>query len=195
MTITNGYTDLATLKARVIEGTPATDSGRDTQMELVIQGVSRLIDNYCHRVFYKSASDETRVYTASDRATVYTDDIVSITTLKTDDNCDGIYERNWTVSDYRLKPDNLSPSNRIVIRPYGLKYFPLFDGGVQVVGIFGFNAVPDVVREACLLQCNRLWLRGDAPFGVVGSAEMGQATAIAKLDPDVELMLAGVMRL
>ncbi len=47
---------------------------------------------------------------------------------------------------------------------------------------------PDPVREACLLQASRLFRRGDAPFGVTGSAEFG-SMRISALDPDVRALL------
>jgi hypothetical protein len=59
-----------------------------------------------------------------------------------------------------------------------------------VAGSWGFSATtPPAIKEACLLQSSRLYLRKDAPFGVTGSAEMGHMTVIPKIDPDVKLLL------
>lgn len=47
---------------------------------------------------------------------------------------------------------------------------------------------PDPIREACLIQASRLFKRGDAPFGIAGSAEYG-TVRISTLDPDVRVLL------
>ena len=46
-----------------------------------------------------------------------------------------------------------------------------------------------IANQATLLQAARLFRRKDAIFGVVGGGELGQAVQIAKLDPDIVLML------
>jgi hypothetical protein len=49
--------------------------------------------------------------------------------------------------------------------------------------------VPDDVRHACLLWCNRLVARRNSPEGIVGSAEFGVAN-VGRYDPDVERLLS-----
>jgi hypothetical protein len=199
MTITNGYGALATFKTRF--GVSSTDTSRDTEIEAVIQAVSRMIDGYTGRCFFTSAADETRYFRAEDFENLFPDDITSITSLKTDDDGDGTYETTWATSDYRTLPANrsanITPILWITLKPNGSHTFPRQEAGVEIVGKFGYCTlanVPDVVKEACYLQANRLWKRQDAPFGVVGSAEMGTLNVIAKLDPDVELLLAPYRR-
>lgn len=199
MTITAGYCTLAQLKARL----DIYDFQDDTILEAVVQGVSRSIDAMTGRRFYSTTADETRYYTAEFGDVLYTDDLLSITTLQTDDDGDRTYENTWAATDYDLLPDNAvldgKPYTRIELAPYGDYAFP--EGvrkGVKITGRFGYNATdshPDVVREACLIQAARIFKRKDAPFGVTGSPEMGQMQPIAKIDPDVELMLLGVKRL
>ena len=199
MTITNGYCTLAQIKARL----DIDDFKDDAILESVIQGVSRSIDAMTGRRFYSTTADETRYYTAQFDDVLYTDDLLSITTLKTDDDGDRTYENTWATTDYDLLPDNAAldgkPYTRIELAPNGDYAFPIgAKKGIQIVGRFGYNAVdsyPDVVREACLIQSASIFKRKDAPFGVTGSPEMGQMSPISKLDPDVELMLRGVMRL
>ena len=199
MTITNGYCTLAQIKARL----EIDDFKDDSILESVVQGVSRSIDAMTGRRFFSTTADETRYYTADFSDVLYTDDLLSITTLKTDDDGDRTFENTWTTDDYDLLPDNAAvdgkPYTRIELAPYGDYTFPAGTRkGVQIVGRFGYNATdshPDVVREACLIQSARIFKRKDAPFGVVGSPEMGQLQPLARIDPDVELMLRGVTRL
>jgi len=49
---------------------------------------------------------------------------------------------------------------------------------------------PDALREACLLQAMRIYLRNKAPFGVLGTGSMETPVVIPKLDPDVQAMIA-----
>lgn len=53
------------------------------------------------------------------------------------------------------------------------------------------DAVPVSIHFATLVQAARLVKRRDAPFGVVGSPEMGnELRLLARLDPDVEVLVA-----
>jgi hypothetical protein len=209
MAIVNGYTDLATVKARL--GIADTDD--DATLESIVTAVSRSIDDFCRRRFY--AATETRYYTApcqsrpSDAAEVTVaggyvdvDDLLSISAngLATDDAADRTYGTVWATTDYELAPYNAAldgkPYTRVCATPNGARAFPSGARGVKITGSFGYSATtPDVVREACLLQASRIFRRKDAPFGVTGSAEMGVATLIARLDPDVMLLLNPLRRL
>jgi hypothetical protein len=192
MTITNGYCTLAEFKARFY---PAglTDTTDDTVIENVIEAVSRQIDNYAGRRFYVTGSDETRYFTAEESEYLSAGDVVSITTLSTDENDDRVYERTWAATDYDLTPYNAAldglPYTRLEITPNGSYAFPTGAKSVKIVGKWGYPATPDAINEACLIQAIRLFKRKDAPFGVMGSAEMGQLVVIPRLDPDVKMLL------
>jgi hypothetical protein len=54
---------------------------------------------------------------------------------------------------------------------------------------------PDDVSEATALQASRLFRRHEAPFGIAGSPEVGQTAVIARVDPDVRLMLRDYRRM
>ena len=193
MTITNGYCSLAELKERLWP-IGVVDAQYDTLLDQVATAVSRLIDGYCGRRFY--AVTETNYFTRTTPYVVLVEDLLTVTTLKTDADGDRTYESTWAATDYDLEPYNaarLSPARpytRIVTAPNGVYTFPNVRKGIEIAGSWGFSATtPPVVKEACLLQCVRLFMRKDAPFGVTGSAEMGHLSVIPKLDPDVKLLL------
>lgn len=200
MTIVNGYGTLAEFLSRY--GVTGTDAARDTTIEATIYAVSRAIDLLGPRRFWVNAADalETRYYTATDPEKIWLpDDVVSVTTLATDHDMDGVYEYTWAATDYRLSPPNAAidgwPYNQIKRKQLGSYYFPVgVDDGIKLVGRFGFPAVPGQISEACYLQSYRLYLRKTAPFGVAGSADMGQVMVIPKLDPDVELLVQPFLR-
>lgn len=192
MTITNGYATLAEARARfgITDGSDTTD---DSIIEAVIEAVSRQIDNYCGRRFYVTGSDETRYFTAVHSEYLDAGDIVSITNIYADEDGDRTYEKTWTATDFDLLPFNAAldsnPYTQIEITPNGDYAFPSGPKAVKIVGKWGYPSVPDAINEACLIQSFRIFKRKDAPFGVVGSAEMGQLMVISKLDPDVKMLL------
>jgi hypothetical protein len=199
--IVNGYCTLNQFKQRFMPETKA-DASRDADLELIIQAVSRKIDQSCGRVFYESSSaaDTVRYFTAQHPHRCYIDDVHTITTLKTDDDGDGIAETTWSATaDYWAMPRNTPfgawPYMWLQVMPEGSYTFPAgLVNGVEVTGAFGWAAVPDEIREACLLQSNRIWQRRAAPFGVLGANEFGAPVVINKLDPDIQGLLELYMR-
>lgn len=193
MAITNGYTTLALLKAEL----GIADTTDDTALENVIEATSRALDLLCSQLrhcptrFYTTASDEVRYYTASFEDRVVIDDLVSVTSVKTDAGQDGTYET--TLTAYFTEPRNATLN--------GLPYthltakegyaFPLMPHAVEVTGKFGFNAtasIPDYIAGACLLASERLFKRRDAIFGVSGTTQLGTAQVVNALQQDGELM-------
>jgi hypothetical protein len=193
VSISNGYCSLADLKAAL----RVQDSIDDSLLELAIESASREIDGYCERVFYSTTG--TRVYAPTNIFTVTTDDIISVTTLKS--SSDGVtYDITWTTSDYQLEPLNgvagglVTPFTRI--RATGDYLMPSFSVGtfyelealIQVVGVFGWSATPAAIRQATVILAMRLFKRLDAPLGMI-SNDMG-SMRVGRFDPDVEALVA-----
>lgn len=151
MTITNGYCTLAEFKsyARIT----STDAGDDTVIEDLIESASREIDNFCGRFFYQSST--IKYYTSQDGEKLYTDDIYTSTalTIAVDLDGDGTYETTLVANDYNLIPYSPEPYPY-----YGIE--ATFRNGValskqkkgnKVTASFGWSAVPDDVKIACLI--------------------------------------------
>ena len=193
MALTNCYCTLAELQARM----DIDDTVDDAILEAVITGVSRLIDNYCGRKFY--AATETRYYTPRHADWCVIDDLLTATTVATDSSGNRTYATTWAATDYDLCPPNAAtdglPYTAIETAPQGRYSFSTISRGLKIAGSFGYSATtPAGVREACLLQAARVFKRKDAPFGIMGSTELGQIQTIARIDPEVAMMLAGVVR-
>jgi len=193
MAIVNGYCTLADLKAAL----RVQDSIDDSLLELAIESASREIDGYCERVFYSTSA--TRVYAPTNIYTVTTDDIISVTTLKS--SSDGVtYDITWQTSDYQLEPLNgvagglVTPFTRI--RATGNYLMPTFSVGtfyegealIQVTGVFGWSAIPAAIRQATVILAMRLFKRLDSPMGVI-SNDLG-SMRVGRVDPDVEALVA-----
>ncbi|NBW09905.1 MAG: hypothetical protein EBR82_17955 [Caulobacteraceae bacterium] len=178
MAITNGYLTLA----EAVAYTGANDGRADAELEDVVTSVSRLIDNYCGRHFYQRTA-EARTFEADESDCLEFgpfNDLVSITTLKTDENGDGTYETTISSSNYLLEPVNAA----ILGRPYrelellnGVTWpIPPASGRdylIQITGTWGWPAVPPEVKQAARIMVAEVSKLADAPLGVAGYGEFG----------------------
>ena len=201
MPIVNGYATLSEVKAAA--RIPSADTLDDALLEVSIESASREIDSYCERVFYQSGSAGTpiaRVYIPEDLFVTQTDDIISVSTLKTDSNGDGTFDQTWDTSDYQLEPLNgiaggiTTPYTRI--RAVGTYLFPTYEprnvdanqASVQVTGVFGFSSVPTAIKQATIISALRLYKRLESPTGVLGFSDVG-VVRVGRVDPDVERLI------
>jgi hypothetical protein len=186
------YATLSEFKAAV----GITDTTDDSALQSVLDATDTLIDLYCDRKTGFGTATETRYYTAEDWEYVLTDDLVSVTTLQTDDDANGTYETTWTVgTDYVLAPRNAAldgfPYTEIDTSVTWPRNFPKdVYLGVKVVGVFGFPAVPAAVKQAEIIQAGAVWNSRTAPFGVIGSADLGGILRMSRaLHPEAALIL------
>jgi hypothetical protein len=190
MAITNGYATLAELKA--VMRIPSADTVDDSLLETSIEAASRQLDGFCERVFYTNSG--TRVYMPNDSFVCETDDIVSITTLKT--ASDGTsFDTTWSTADYQLEPLNGRAGGIVTpftqIRAVDDLLFPTFGGEatVQIVGTFGWSAVPIAIKQAVLMLAQRQFKRYDSPLGVAGVGDLG-VIRVSRIDPDVQALVS-----
>lgn len=186
------YATLAQFKAAV----GITDSTDDTALQNVLDATDTLIDLYCDRKTGFGTATETRFYTSEDYEYVLTDDLVSVTTLQTDDDANGTYETTWTANtDFVLAPVNAAldgfPYTEIDASVSFPRNFPKdVYIGVKVVGVFGFPSVPAAVVQAAIIQAGAVWSSRTSPFGVIGSADLGGILRQARaLHPEAALIL------
>lgn len=197
MAITNGYATLAEVKSRL----DITGSSFDTMIEDIVTAVSRAIDEETGRRFY--AVSETRYYTPDSKTALWVDDLLSVTTLKTDEDGDRTYEVTWATTDYDLWPFNAQkesqprPYTRLLVTPDGDNLFPKdTPKGVELAGSFGFaSTTPPVIKQACMSQAMLEFRAKDAPGGDTGGGEFRRAILAAGLHPFVRRMLEPYRRL
>lgn len=186
------YATLAQFKAAV----GITDSTDDAALQNVLDATDTLIDLYCDRKTGFGTASETRFYTAEDYQYVLTDDLVSVTTLQTDDDANGTYETTWTANtDFVLAPANAAldgfPYTEIDTSVSWPRNFPKdVYRGVKVIGVFGFPSVPAAVVQAEIIQAGAVWSSRTSPFGVIGSADLGGILRQTRaLHPEAALIL------
>lgn len=181
--ITNGY--LTTADAQDYIGRQFADS--TGLLDDLVTVASRSIDRHCGRHFYTVTA--TRIFDTEDGYTVRFgayNDLVSVTTLRSDSTGDGVYDQTWTANQYQLQPvgattrapvaepftsvallDGLTFPWRVSTRRQGL---------IEIAGVWGWPTEPPIeIRQACRLLVHEFAKLVDAPFGMLGSAEFGMS--------------------
>lgn len=189
------YAGLSELKAAL-----GTDDNRDDDsLQQALVTACRTIDRYCDRFFYRAAAGQVRYFTGwPDGSGVQIDDVITVTAVDVDTACDGTFSTALTDGvEFYASPRAAAQSDApfTALRPIGYR-FPAGRETVRVTGTFGWPAVPDEVVQATLLQAARIWKRTrEAPFGIAGlNLDGGGMRLLAKLDPDVELLVMPLRR-
>jgi hypothetical protein len=134
----NSYASLTELKS--ILGTSSTTD--DVIMRKTLESASRRIDRYCRRHFY--ITSETKYLDG--KLSLWIPDLLSITTIKTDEDGDATFENTLDSDDYLLYGPgiedtlNTYPKTRLEINPNG-DYSSFASGvkkGVEIVGTWGY---------------------------------------------------------
>ena len=194
--ITHGYCTLAEWKQRYLPGATA-DTARDSDLEDLIEDISRLIDEEVHQKFYVDLSASARYFTPrykdfcpTDYFSTDTGNLAfsAIVTVKLDLDGDGIYETTLEDNEYWAMPLNSVSKCFIQLTPIARMAMPLVSNSVEVTANWG-RLLHGRIHQACMLQVSRIWARRTAPLGVMAVGDMGQATVVNTLDPDVINML------
>lgn len=193
MAITNGYLTRNELKAALAIGT--ADTADDTLLDEIVNTSSRLIDEYTGQFFY-AITGGTATFTPETYYTVNTLPFTSVTTLKTDEDGDGLYEITWSATDYQALPSNAptfgQPYTRIEVRPTGTRAFPInLTSSVQIVGNFGWSSCPSEVAQAATIQATTIYEARKSPFGIAGATETGIIRMSSRMHPEAQLLLEG----
>jgi hypothetical protein len=157
------YATLAEFKAwyKTRGGDDKADLSDDATINSVLEATSRYIDNEVGRRFWTTSSDETRyfpvepTYTHSSQSEeVEVGDLLSATSVAVDYDEDRNYTALTVTTDYEFEPVNAAldgwPYSSLVLAPQTTNYFPTTRNGVQVVGKWGFPAVPTDIKNLCL---------------------------------------------
>lgn len=188
--LTNAYCTLNQVKASL--RIPVADTVDDDLLELAINAASRDIDQATERQFFSTAA--TRIYTPQDSLITKIDDLISLTTLKVSTGADGVFDLTFQATDLQLEPLNGLVGGISVpfdqIRAVGDFTYPISGGEatVQVVGVFGFAAVPAAIEQATVLLSARVFKRNDSPGGVMGMSDIG-VIRVSRIDPDIDRLI------
>jgi len=170
----------------------ANDANLSTRIVDAIPAAQQLIDGDTGRTF--EASTRTITFGADDHAYVLrVPDLISVTTLKVDDNDDGVYEVTIAASGFELdtlhttQPGWPYDTVRLLDRTWptpGKRR-----RRIEIVGSWGWSAVPSPINQACALLAARIAQRPSrALFGIEAAGEMGGY--IRSQDPDYLHLIA-----
>lgn len=168
----------------------------DLKIGLDLAAASRAIDRHCHRQFGQVAAPVVRYYTTELDPT-RSMWVASIDDLQDPDGLTVTYGGS-AIAGAVLKPRNALADGK----PYTELWWPQSGSHpgtghemTEVEAKWGWTAVPDTIKDACILQAARFYKRKDAPFGVAGSPEQGsELRLLAKVDADVMVMLDDYVR-
>lgn len=138
---------------------------RDEDIRRVLASCSRLIERKTNRVFNKDATDQTRVFIADplapDLTVLRIDDLsADATSIIIDQDNSGTFNETalTTGTDYELWPINAPlgaeawPYTELKLTRWGgiQRFTSAFPNRVQIIGQWGWPAVPEAIRHACI---------------------------------------------
>jgi len=129
----NAYCSIADIK-NALAITATTD---DVILRKTAEAAARIIDRFCGRYFF--VKSETRYFDGAG-CRLWIDDLLSVTTLKTDEDGDATFENTYATTDYNLYPLNKYPKYHIDISEasdYG--GFGAGSKSVEIVGLWGYG--------------------------------------------------------
>ena len=130
----NCYADLSQIKDEL--GIDGNDD--NTRLLAILNAASRYIDNFCQRHFY--TKNEKR-YFDGDGDKLLVSDLLSVTTLKLDNDQDMTYEDSLVSTDYEMYPLNEFPKWLVEISEDS-DYSDFAKGvvkGVEIDGVWGYG--------------------------------------------------------
>jgi hypothetical protein len=213
--VADAYASMATFRTFVRNAATSDATDPDSALELLaLESAARAIDRACDRRFAVTAAQASaRTFTAQflqsrdplgyspypqlRRHVVDIDDLADTTGMTVEFDTTGNGGYNLATTAYRTGPANAAsrglPFTRLLFDSG--TYPPLNDEGVRVTAKWGWAAVPTTIQNANLIQAARFLKRRDAAFGISGSPEMqGEIRLLAKLDPDVAIMVGAFRR-
>ena len=198
---TNNYVGLEEFKTTL---EIANETFADPDIVIALTSGSRAVEEMCGRRFWRDANaNQVRYYNPSNPELLQVDDVITITSLKTDEGGDGTFENTWVLNtDYTREPLNaateipVAPWTQLRVHPKSTLYFPTgYPRTVELTGMFGWTAVPTQIKLATSLIAHRLLKRArEVPFGIAGIGLDGSAVRIVAQDPDVLALVSPFSR-
>lgn len=196
MALGDSYATLAELKAYMFQSIQDTDV-YDGTLSDALSSVSREIETHCDRQFNKAADASVREYgpecvfsIPGEAHWADVDDFWDVSGLVVESGTG--YGTAWTASDYWLYPRNGTLNGQPGWprwKVHAASSLSFGTSGLRVTAKWGWSAVPNPVKQACLILAAETFQIKDAPFGVAGMDQYGvirvrdNRMAAAKLFP------------
>lgn len=183
---TNAYVELEEFKSTA-ELTGTSFSDQDILTALV--AASRGIDQAFGRRFYPDIdANQIRYYTPQSPRWLAIDDLITFTSLATDQTGNGTFSNTWAQNvDFVLEPLNAvadgTPFTSVCANARSSLYFPTtYPRTVKLTGKFGWASVPAGIKDATTIVAARLVkVTREAPFGIASFGLDGNAVRAATI--------------
>ena len=181
MAVTDAYSTAGTYRSAIGK----IDTGDDAEILTDLTAISRYLDLRLGRFFTKDAAAVKRYYMGDGQVVLYVDDLVSVTTIKIDTDLDGSFadETALATTDYELLPRNVDvgpepqPYRSIGLTDYGTKGVWTPIARIEIDAVWGWPAVPDAIKRACI-QLTGI-LRLETPRAQATVSEIGQVVQMS----------------
>lgn len=163
----------------------ATNDALIARLESALDAATTAIELDTGRTF--TATTATKTFGATHHRELRVPDLVSVTTLKVDDNDDGTFEITISASGYELDTFRTTTGWPYEVVRLIDRNWPC--GGrrrrrIEIAGSWGWSAVPAPINQACTLLAGRIAQRSStAIFGTQSFGDLG-AAPIRTNDPD-----------
>ena len=178
------YGDLTKLKDDSVLKDPAGGTGDDDELFQLLLAASVQVDRLCNRHFYSLTG--TRVFDGPGGERLVMPDLISVTSIKADEDDDQSYEVTWGTRDYATEPYNQDPTahwggpyTSVLASKTGSKQeFLAGQRRYQIAGKWGFSEVKE--RSGSLVDDTAGFASGDGTFGVdeAGDFSVGQTIMV-----------------
>lgn len=181
MALGDPYVQLARLKDNL--NFKPDSINQDDNLRDAIRSASSEIEKHCNRQFQRSEVATPRIYEPQDGYSVAVDDFWTTDGLvvEIDSMGNGQFSTVVPASDYELYPRNGVVDGQIgwpfyEINFVGAAIIPTYHrrkGVVRVTAKWGWEKVPDAVRQAAVIIAAETFQLKDAPFGTAGMDQFG----------------------
>lgn len=170
--------------------TDATSTSLLVKIGDALDAATSAIDNDTGRSF--TATTATKTFGSGGGWELRVPDLVSVTTLKLDDDGDGVFETTIASTDFEIDTYRVAAGwpyeiVRLLDRSYpsGTRR----RRRIEIAGSWGWSAVPAPINQACSLLASRWTQRtSSALFGTQSFGDLG-AASIRSTDPDYLKMI------
>ena len=198
-----GYCTADEVFLRMGRGDTATSSGVQNVTD-AIEAATAAIDEDCHRAFDLIGADALELPVVGHGYRLDIPDLISVTSIKLDDDDDGVFETTLDAADFELDSWHTHSNGFVDLEgdrqawPYEFvtiltRTWPTNNMRRRVVeidGSWGWPTVPAAINQACSILATRLMQRmAAAPFGVQNFGELG-GSSIRSTDPDYLALIA-----
>lgn len=194
MSVSTDYCTVSDVKA----GTNITDTSFDTEIQAIIDDVSRAIDDKTAQRFYPdSDANQVRYFLPENTGRADIFPLNTFTSLTTFLDPTDQWQQG---TDFYLEPVNAPADGapwtaiRTIARPFLFSKAEIpagwaaLDGRITITGNWGWTSVPGPVRRAAILMSRRIFDRRFSPAGY----QLGGIDQIARpsrMDSDIEALL------